>query len=576
MHSIRARIISLTMTAILVSVAALGVIAFLSIRREVERSSAETMRLICDERRRSIDDYLDSIEQTQDIVAHFAATDMSMAVLAEGDVLGADGWGTKPLRESDMADQDALDKYLKGYVNRVEDVFLSAVSNTEGVISFYYRINPEISMTEKGFLYSRVSNVSFGEIELTDLSLYDPDDDEHVGWYYTPLRRGTASWLDPYDNKNLGIKMVSYETPIYKANTFIGVVGVDISYKTLVDMIRDIRIYETDYAVLLEPNGTILYHPTVESGQNLSEGNAELAKAVELMQAEDSNMEPIRYTLNGVKRQLFFATLSSGQKLAVTAPVKEINASWSRLGYRLAFVAILLLVVFTEIAAVTVRRITQPLQRLTDASRSIAQGNYNVRLDAGGNDEVGTLTQAFQQLVDQLKIYISDLNSMAYRDAMTGVKNKAAYAISAQKLNDLIRMNGADNAPEFALIMFDCNNLKQINDNYGHEKGDIYLRTACRLICDVFPHSPVFRVGGDEFVALLTEHAFDEREALMKEFDRQADVVNAGAQEPWERVFIAKGMAAYDPAQDTDVESVLHRADELMYEHKKRVKAGRA
>jgi GGDEF domain-containing protein len=55
--------------------------------------------------------------------------------------------------------------------------------------------------------------------------------------------------------------------------------------------------------------------------------------------------------------------------------------------------------------------------------------------------------------------------------------------------------------------MFDLNDLKHINDRYGHERGDEYIVNCCRLICQVFKHSPVFRIGGDEFVALLRGEA---------------------------------------------------------------------
>ena len=71
----------------------------------------------------------------------------------------------------------------------------------------------------------------------------------------------------------------------------------------------------------------------------------------------------------------------------------------------------------------------------------------------------------------------------------------------------------------FAVCMFDCNCLKQINDEYGHDKGDIFLKETTRIICDVFEHSPVFRIGGDEFVAVLQNGDYENREALLRLFD---------------------------------------------------------
>ena len=128
-------------------------------------------------------------------------------------------------------------------------------------------------------------------------------------------------------------------------------------------------------------------------------------------------------------------------------------------------------------------------------------------------------------------------------------------------------------AGNIALLMMDCNGLKQINDRYGHEKGDLYLRASCALICDTFPHSPVFRLGGDEFAVVLQAAPFRERDGLLRAFDERAAEANAAARQPWEQIRIAKGLAVYDPALDHSLDDTLHRADEIMYEDKRRSKA---
>ena len=105
--------------------------------------------------------------------------------------------------------------------------------------------------------------------------------------------------------------------------------------------------------------------------------------------------------------------------------------------------------------------------------------------------------------------------------------------------------------------MFDCNELKTINDTYGHEKGDLYLQNACRTICKVYSHSPVFRIGGDEFVAILQKEDWKMQAELEQQFTQAMADVNATAANPWDRV---------------NMESVFRRADVLMYENKKQMK----
>ena len=135
-----------------------------------------------------------------------------------------------------------------------------------------------------------------------------------------------------------------------------------------------------------------------------------------------------------------------------------------------------------------------------------------------------------------------------------------------------MRAGGHSRKPEFAICMFDCNNLKEINDSYGHDKGDLFLKNACSLICDVFTHSPVFRIGGDEFVCVLRNEDFNNKENLCRLFFEKMEAVNAAASEPWEQIDIAAGIAVYDPETDRTVQDVVNRADIKMYENKQNSK----
>lgn len=125
---------------------------------------------------------------------------------------------------------------------------------------------------------------------------------------------------------------------------------------------------------------------------------------------------------------------------------------------------------------------------------------------------------------------------------------------------------------EFAVCMFDCNDLKAVNDENGHDKGDIYLRETAAIICEVYRHSPVFRVGGDEFAALLLNRDFENRDELMRLFDRKCAEKRRDAELAWEKVSVARGMAVYDPEEDKSVNDVVRRADKLMYENKWNIK----
>lgn len=573
MISIRIRITILTLTAILVSVLAIGVVSLVSIRGEGERSSNQTMRLLCDNCRYSIDDYLSSIERSVEIVSRYALDELSSVELMEGGVIGTDGILDGAVHTQAVTEQQQrLDDYLFTYTQRVENIFRSVANHTNGVVSFYYRLSPEISMVSKGFLYTCGNEYSFSEKPLTRLENFEQDDVSHVGWYYIPIERGRPSWIEPYDNRNLGVQMISFVTPLYKAGTFIGVIGMDISYETLISRIKDIRIYQSGYAFLVDSEGMVIYHPSIREGTMLSSFGPQLEAAVERLGREKDSDTPLVYTLDGESRLAYFTTLASGLKLMVTVPVRELSANTLQLGRMILLLSLLIATSFVLIAVLMMNRVTKPLRRLTEASERLSEGYYDVQLDYDRDDEVGKLTHAFQKLVEHLDVYISDLNSRAYQDAMTGVRNKGAYALSARKLDDAIHAAAPDEPAEFALAMFDCNNLKLINDTYGHEKGDEYLCASCRLICSVFSHCPVFRIGGDEFVVIIQGESYRVRQELLDVFDARL-METAVKEKPWQQLRIAKGVAVYAPAQDDNSESVLKRADAMMYEDKRRSKA---
>ena len=81
----------------------------------------------------------------------------------------------------------------------------------------------------------------------------------------------------------------------------------------------------------------------------------------------------------------------------------------------------------------------------------------------------------------------------------------------------------AGRAEPFAVALCDLNGLKHVNDTRGHKAGDLYLRDGCLSICHVFKHSPVYRIGGDEFAVVLEGHDLENVEALMRQLQDDID-----------------------------------------------------
>lgn len=153
-------------------------------------------------------------------------------------------------------------------------------------------------------------------------------------------------------------------------------------------------------------------------------------------------------------------------------------------------------------------------------------------------------------------------------DPLTGVKSKHFYTGYVASLDEEIQSDASDH---FAIVVCDVNNLKTINDTKGHQAGDEYIKAACHLICVTFSHSPVFRIGGDEFVVILRGHDFDRRHQILEEFNaRIEENQSAGG------VVIATGLSDFEMGTDRSTAEVFERADFAMYERKKELKGGRA
>ena len=156
---------------------------------------------------------------------------------------------------------------------------------------------------------------------------------------------------------------------------------------------------------------------------------------------------------------------------------------------------------------------------------------------------------------------------MARLDELTGVRNKNAFKEYISSIDEKLE-GGMDQEP-FAIVMCDVNDLKLINDTRGHSFGDEVIQRASRMVCGVFAHSPVFRVGGDEFAVVLKDRDYEERENLFSRLKEESLANKRSRSGP----VVACGKAEYDPEKDKKVNDVYERADEQMYIVKKEMKS---
>ena len=237
--------------------------------------------------------------------------------------------------------------------------------------------------------------------------------------------------------------------------------------------------------------------------------------------------------------------------------------------------------------------VTGPIQELERSARHFAEKSHSKKTpdelifdtpDIHTDNEVESLSDTITQMSKDMRNYVQGILTaeeqtraaqqkvagmaiLAFKDALTHVNSKVAYEKMKENLQDSINKEKA----EFAIVMMDVNNLKAINDNYGHNCGDKYIFGSCHIICGIYKHSPVYRIGGDEFLVLLRNSDYENRDALLKETEEAfKKSMNDTSVEPWERYSAAFGMSEYQKGDDVD--AVFKRADENMYRNKASLK----
>ena len=171
---------------------------------------------------------------------------------------------------------------------------------------------------------------------------------------------------------------------------------------------------------------------------------------------------------------------------------------------------------------------------------------------------------AASQRVKEKSQELATTKELAYQDQLTGIRNKHAYVEREEAIDLLLRDKSSG---DLCLFIFDLNDLKLINDTFGHEQGDDYIIKSVTIIKQVFKNQIIYRIGGDEFATFVDGPDFNKRYYLLETFNQIIES-NIGKNEP----IIAVGFADYVPEKDNSLRSIFTRADERMYARKKKLK----
>ena len=542
MFSVRYKITLFNLVGVVVALTAATIVSAISIANFGHETAEENMALLCENGKDDMHSYFDSVEQTVEIISDLITTDLN-----------------------NISDED-FKLVMPEHINNAKTLFASASTRTHGIFTYYYRLDPNLT-EEKGFWFATKDGTHFDSLTVSDLT----DEEQKYDWFRIPTKTGQPVWLNPYITENLPKEygdyyVVSYNYPVKRKDTYVGVVGIEVNYQTLGSIISEIKALETGFAFIVSnTDASIIYHPVYDILRMEEKDRPQIPPQFKnaFLQGE----KHIVYTFEGVEKHCCWDKLTGGMSIVVTAPSSEISGTWKPLVLTLSLVAVGIVLVFVVLSFVSASSLTRSLRKLTHAADEINKGNYDVTLDVHGKDEIGVLNKTFNNLVKNLDEYITDLNAVAYSDALTSVGNKSAFDSRLAELQK--RIDDKEKNIEFAVAILDCDNLKEINDEFGHDKGDIYLRNSCNFMRRSFVNSIVYRIGGDEFAIILEGEDYQNREYLKKRFIQRSAEISSFAKEKYEKIKVSIGIATYDPDLDHTVNDVVVHADHLMYTHKR-------
>lgn len=276
--------------------------------------------------------------------------------------------------------------------------------------------------------------------------------------------------------------------------------------------------------------------------------------------------------------------LLAGLSLITLKPLDELTRASQELTMRIALVTVIMALLACGILYVTVTRlVTRPLQTLAAATRAIAEGHLELALNLPQKDEVGDLGRALTEMGRRLKQSTEQIEELAYFDSLTGLPNKVSFFDGVQALIG----SAATNNSAVALMFFDLDNFKTINESLGHQMGDELLNQVgkrlreCVRTGDIIESSQnlqrhtgsaiLARLGGDEFTLALAniQDTQQASKVAIRILAKLAMPFHLGDSE----VFVGAsiGIATY-PHDGGTAEQLLKHADIAMYEAKSRGK----
>lgn len=542
MNTIRSKIMRSIFSVVLVASLLTGLSGTVTTAFIINKSSTENMNLLCENNADQVNILFERAEESVTALANYLLSEENQ---------------NKTLKD---------DNFRANISETLQKNALHHIENITGAMAIYIQYDSDFINKADGFCYAK-SNTSdtFHLIPLshtTTQTFSDENDNFNI-----PLIYDSAAWTESYYDSKLNSHIVSYVIPVYKNETLIARIGLDISTDYIETIVKNISFYKTGCGALLKSDGTIIYHPNFEPNTLIGEGEPGFDGVIKRLVEDDTKDNLISYKISGVQKKLSSYKLRNGMLLICFAPAKEIY-------YHQLILTLIHFIIIISVVALSIlfsfilsNKLVRPIKNLNNAATRMVNGEFDFEIEAATSDEIGELTKTFIETRKVLKNQIYFLKNEALRDGLTGVGNKSAFMHKEIEINKAIKENQID----FTIVAFDLNRLKIANDIFGHMAGDKLLTTFANHLANIFDASNVYRLGGDEFAVIIYEDGKINSEKLISSCVEQIKTLSVEGF-PECKISCAHGYARFNKIFDLQLSDVLRKADKEMYINKAETK----
>ena len=348
--------------------------------------------------------------------------------------------------------------------------------------------------------------------------MYDESDVEHVGWYYLPVQAKEAIWMSPYMNENINIYMISYVVPLFAEDgTSIGIVGMDIDFSQITDLVDETKVYQSGYAFLTDASAAVMYHKNADEGTKLSDLDSSLSKSADFIGDDGNQGKTMDYSYKNVNKKFAFYNLDNGMKLVLTAPVSEIYSEAYGLAKMIILAMIVAFILSAVIGIVMGTGLTKPIRQLTSVIEQTAALDFRPT-EAGAKlrkqkDEIGDMATKIHDMRKKLRAMMENLQqTQQVLETNTGnlnqlMKQNSAYAEDNSAATQELAAGMEETSANAAHIVENVGIMKESSDNIQKlaedgEKNSGQIQE---------------RAGEMERISTESRHKTDQMYAVMKQ-----------------------------------------------------------